>query len=231
MEGYQNFSQDDFDPDVIANQTAEVTQFIVMLDHSSSMADKVTSMNTVTTSILMQELKNCHKAPQIFIKAIDFASSITHRSGFLPIVDLPDDYFEVKNPRGTTALYEAVDEAFQHVSKFRTDLENQGVEVKTCIFVVTDGEQWPSNISAMNAVKDHVAALRKNEAWASTFTINVLGIGDDTNMFRTACIDMGLNPDLVLSVATADVKDIRQKMGVVSQSVSSSSNSGTKVSF
>lgn len=68
-----------------------------------------------------------------------------------------------------------------------------------------------------------------NEAWANSFTINMLGVGTDTN-FRAACIEMGLDPDKCLSTVGTTAGEIRQKMGVVSQSVSSSTGS-TTVSF
>jgi hypothetical protein len=187
-------------------------------------------MNTASRDVFMQELKNSHRKNDILIKNITFCEKVEHKSGFLPILNLQDDYLDVRPQGRATALYEAVDEALNHAIKYREDLEAQGIEVRTTIFIITDGADNASSLGSANRVKTHVANLRSNEAWASTFTINMLGVGDEPT-FRRACIDMGLNPDKCLSTIGATAKEIRAQMGVVSQSVSSSSGGNTTVNF
>lgn len=57
----------------------------------------------------------------------------------------------------------------------------------------------------------------------------MLGVGKES-IFRAACLEMGLDPDKCLSTVGTTAKEIRAKMGVVSQSVSNSSST-TQVSF
>lgn len=225
MENFQNFNSANFDPNSLANQTSTAICCIVVTDVSPSIDSYVDAMNTASRDVFMQELKNSHRKNDILIKNITFCEKVEHKSGFLPITNLSDDYLDVVPQGRGTALYQAVDEALTHAISYREDLEAQGIEVRTTVFIITDGEDNSSALKSADNVKQHVAALRSNEAWASTFTINMLGVGNEPT-FRRACVDMGLNPDKCLSTIGATAKEIRAQMGVVSQSVSSSAQAG-----
>ena len=226
METFQNFNAQNFDPNSLANQTSTAIMCVVVTDVSPSISNYVDAMNTASRDVFMQELKNSHRKNDILIKNITFCEKVEHKSGFLPILNLQDDYLDVKPQGRGTALYQAVDEAVSHAVSYREDLEAQGIEVRTTIFIITDGEDNSSSLQSLNSIKAQINALRSNEAWASTFTINMLGVGNEPT-FRRACIDMGLNPDKCLSTIGATAKEIRAQMGVISQSVSSSAGAAT----
>lgn len=226
METFQNFNAQNFDPNSLANQTSTAIMCVVVTDVSPSISNYVDAMNTASRDVFMSELKNSHRKNDILIKNITFCEKVEHKSGFLPILNLQDDYLDVKPQGRGTALYQAVDEAVSHAVSYREDLEAQGIEVRTTIFIITDGEDNSSSLQSLNSIKAQINALRSNEAWASTFTINMLGVGNEPT-FRRACIDMGLNPDKCLSTIGATAKEIRAQMGVVSQSVSSSAGAAT----
>ena len=230
MEGYDNIGFDNFDPDALAQQTSEVILFTTVIDTSGSIYGYVDAMNNATRDLFMKELSGSHKADQIVVKSLEFNDSVIHKSGFMPIKNLPSDYLEVKNAGGMTALYQGVLEAYENLESYRNDLEDQGIVCKSNIFIVTDGSDNSSPRDAAAKVKAKIEELRKNESWVNTFTITMLGVGPDTKMFEKSCREMGLDPSKCL-VTTADPsKDIRKVMGVVSQSVSSS-NQAQVVSF
>ena len=179
FETYQSFSQDNFDPNEIANLTSSVIQFVVVLDVSPSISSFYRDMNVALSDIFMKELKGCHRKDDIMVKCITFCDKVVPKSGFMPILNLPDDYLRV-TPQGTgTALYKAVKEAMSDVTSYRDELENQGIDVRTNIFIVTDGEDNGDNGSDLSSVNQMISDLRKNEAWAQSFTISMLGVGDD----------------------------------------------------
>lgn len=230
MEGFQNFNTgNNFDPNSLANMTSTVIMFVVINDVSPSISSYAKQMNEITEEVFMKELKNCHRKSDIVVKGIDFCDAISHKSGFMPILSLPDDYLHVV-PQGTsTALYDAVLIGLDNAIEYRKDLENQGIEVRTCIFIVTDGQDMCSSNDATVKIKKIVEELRTNEAWISSFTINMLGIGEE-RYFKDSCIKMGLDPTKCLVTVGNSASEIRKHMGVISQSVSSSSSS-TTVSF
>lgn len=229
QEGFQNFNQQNFDPNSLANQTSTVIMFCVISDNSISVQSYSTAMNTAARDVFIQELKNCHRKSDIVVKNIVFGSDVQHKSGFLPILNVPDDYFDIDPVGRSTSLYQAVLEGLEHSMKYRADLEDQGIEVRTSVFISTDGEDNSSPAGATGKIKAIVQSLRSNEAWAGSFTINMLGVGNAAN-FRQSCINMGLDPDKCLVEVSTSAGDIRKQLGVVSQSVSSSS-AGSTVNF
>lgn len=228
-EGYQSFGSANFDPNQMANLTSSAIMFVVVLDVSPSIRDFAQDMNLAAREIFMRELKECHRKDDIIIKGITFCDIVEHKSGFLPIVNLQDDYLDVTPTGSGTALYQAVLEALDSAVSYRADLEGQGVDVRTCIFIITDGADISSKANVPAQIRKKVEELRTNEAWVASFTINMLGVGKES-VFRAACVEMGLNPDVCLSTIGKSAAEIRKQMGVISQSVSSSSKAAT-VSF
>lgn len=227
---FQNFNNSqNFDPNALASLTSTVIMFIVVNDVSPSIRDYADTMNTVSKEVFIGDLRKSHRKDDIVVKAITFSDKVEHKSGFTPIVNIADDYFDVAPTGGGTALYQATLEALQHTIKYREDLEDQGIEVRTAIFISTDGEDNSSPGGAAGSVKKIIADLRKKEAWASSFTINMLGVGNP-RYFEEACTDMGLDHTKCLVTVGNSASEIRKQMGVVSQSVSSS-NGGATVNF
>lgn len=229
MEGFQNFNTASFDPNSLAQLTSSVIMFVGVLDVSPSIAPFQDNMNTALQDVFMKELKNSHRHADIVIKAITFNDQVFHKSGFMPIDNLQDDYLEVKASGRGTALYDAVLQALQHANEYRKDLEEQGVDVRTNITIITDGMDMSSSTNSSNEIKKIIDDLRTNEAWSSSYTITLIGVGRDAD-FRGAAIEMGLDPTKALVTIGTSAAEIRRQMGIVSQSVSSSS-SNTAVSF
>lgn len=227
MEGFQNFNNSqNFDANSLANMTSTVIMFLVVNDVSPSISSYATSMNTIARELFMKEFKNCHRKNDIVIKTVTFSENVEHKSGFMPILNLNDDYLDVAPTGRGTALYDAVLEGLEHTIQYRKDLEDQGIEVRTSIFISTDGEDNSSNVSSSGKIRSLVEDLRRNEAWASSFTINMLGVGKP-QYFENACKDMGLDHTKCLVTVSNSAEEMRKQMGVVSQSISSSSGSVT----
>ncbi len=225
---YQNYAQPNFDPNKVANQTSTVIQSVVIIDVSPSIASFEDDMNTAMSEIFMNELRNSHRKDDILLQGIEFCESVKFKSGFQPLTELDDDYLKVHNQGSGTAIYDAMLLGLQSVKSYREDLEAQGIEVRTNIFLITDGESNSDKHDSLDKLKKLIAELRTNEAWISNFTISMFGVGD-SNSFTKTCKDMGLDPDKCLSTVGTSAKEIRAMMGVVSKSASSSTAS--KVSF
>jgi len=203
--------------------------FIVINDVSPSIRSYETTMNTVAREVFINDLKSSHRKDEIVVKALTFSEKVSHVSGFMPILNVQDDYFDVHNQGSGTALYDAVLQGLQAAIAYRQDLEEQGIEVRTALFISTDGEDNSSDHNAAGNIKKLIEDLRRNEAWAGSFTINMLGVGNPS-YFEKACDDMGLDHTKCLVTVGNSASEIRKQMGVVSQSVSSGAG-GPTVNF
>lgn len=226
--GFQSFDQQDADPNNFAKMTSSAIMFAAVLDISPSVRPYAQDMTMAMRELFMGELKKSHRKNDIIIKAITFNDQVQHRSGFAPIINLADDYLDIDPPsRGTTALYRAVYEALESTFKYRNDLEDQGIDVRSNICIITDGEdnESPDYAPKVKALLDE---LRRNEAWAGSFTITMIGVGQQVN-FEAACKEMGLDLSCLVKI-DCSAAEIRKQMGVVSQSISSSAP-GAPVKF
>lgn len=227
QEGFQSF-QSNFDPISLVNQTTSAILFSFVGDVSPSIESFEDEMNAVTENVFMKELKGSHRKEDIVIQAILFNERVTFKSGFQPILNISDDYLHIKGSGSGTALYEAVAKALEATISYRNDLENQGINVRSNICIISDGRDNSSAYGSADKVKGYLKEIRENEAWANTFTITFIGVGSK-NVFEQSCIEMGLDPNKVLVAISGSAEEIRKQMGVVSQSISS--NAAATVTF
>jgi uncharacterized protein YihD (DUF1040 family) len=221
QEGFVNYNGANFDPNQMAQMTSTVIQSVVVLDKSPSISSYVDPMNTAMSDVFMNELRGSHRKDDIVLQCVEFCEKVTFKSGFQRLVDVADDYL-ITSPQGSgTALYSAVYEAMKSVKSYREDLEAQGIEVRTNIFIITDGEDNSSSTSDLINLKQMIKDLRSNESWINTFTISMFGVGSSSS-FEASCREMGLDPSKCLSTVGTSAKEIREMMGVVSKSASSS---------
>lgn len=228
-EGFQNFNAQNFDANSLANLTSSVIMFVLVADVSGSVSSYDTAISTALDDIFLNELKGSHRKDDIVLSKIEFGYGSNVKFGYTPLNDIQPGMLAIKGTEGATALYEAVEMALEKAMEYRKDLELQGIDVRTNICIITDGEDNASTPANLKGVNDLVVELRKNEAWASTFTITMIGVGDQAN-FTAATKAMGLDPAKCLVEISTSAADIRKMMGVVSQSVSSGAG-GTNVQF
>jgi len=222
---FQNFNQANFDPNQLAQLTGTVIQLVVVLDVSPSISNYVDDMNTATTEVFMDELKNSHRKDDIILQCVEFCEKVTFKSGFQPLMHLSDDYLHVKPQGNGTALYSAVLQSCESVKGYREDLEAQGIDVRTNIFIITDGEDNSSKSGDLSKLNTFISELRSNEAWINSFTVSMFGVGK-VGTFTDSCKQMGLDPQKCLKTIGTSAKEIREMMGVVSKSASASATAG-----
>lgn len=228
-EGFVNYNNANYDPNQIAQQTSSVILNVVILDTSASISSFKDIMNQTTNEVFMQELKNSHRKDDIMIQGIEFDKDVRFKSGFQPITSLDDKYLEITNLGPATALYAALLQGLKSTISYREDLEAQGIDVRTNIFLLTDGSDNQSTRQDLTELNQLITSLKTREEWIASFTISMFGVGD-AGTFTQSCKDMGLDPTKCLSTVGTTAKEIREMMGVVSKSASSS-NAAVTVSF
>lgn len=158
----------------------------------------------------------------MLISVIEFNDKIDVVSAFQPISDLKD--FNVQH-YGCTNLYGAVLAGLENAVQYRKDLENNGISVKTLVFIITDGEDNEGVDPSL--VKQKIDEIYQDESNCFSFTVMMFGLGDEAN-FDEAREKMGIKPEM-LGKLGATAKDLRKMVSFISSSVSSSA-SGQNVS-
>lgn len=207
--------------DVSNIQEAETINVVFVVDKSASTNRFIHDLNN-TLNEFLHEFQRSHVASKMLISVIEFNENVDVVSAFQPISDLKD--FNIR-PCGCTNLYGAVLAGLENAVQYRKDLENNGISVKTLVFIITDGEDNCSIDPSL--VKQKIDEIYQDESNCFSFTVMMFGLGDEAN-FDEAREKMGIKPEM-LGKLGATAKDLRKMVSFISSSVSSSA-SGQNVS-
>lgn len=196
-------------------EVAETINAVFVVDTSSSVHSYGKELNNALNEFTARMQKS-HAASNLFVSIIEFNDNINVTTGFRPISEIqPIDLI----PRigGTTALYKACTVGLKNALDYRKDLENAGVNCKTLLFVITDGEDNASGSVHASDVKSIIDDLLKEERNFFSFESILFGVGTDVN-FETAQKEMGIK-HLAKVGTTAD--EIRKMINFISSSITS----------
>ena len=227
MENYAlpdfNIDFGNFDPQEITSD--ETINAVLAIDISPSVNAYIKDMNEAFADFI-REMQNSHIAEKLMVSIVEFNDSVAIRNGFQPIDTLQADQISFRPCGAGTALYDAVLTSIGNAVNYRTNLENSGVNCKTLVFVITDGEDNSSKVTAKK-VKDVLDAILAKEQSAFTFETILFGVGNDAH-FEKAQQEMGIKN---LARVGNTGKEIRKMIGFISASISNSSVADTPISF
>lgn len=215
-----DFSANNFDPANIA--TEETINAVFAIDLSPSVTSYLPEL-TAAINDFIQEMQKSHVADNLFVSVIEFDETVRVVSGFQPITNLQLKPFKISG--GGTALYDATKVAITMALDWRDSLQRGGVNSKTLIFVITDGEDNSSARNADAQVKAMHADILKDERNAFGFTSILFGVGTQAN-FENAQKDMGIQH---LGKVGTTGKELRKMISFISSSISSAS-AGSSIS-
>lgn len=223
-----------FNPDDV--EVEDTINAVFVIDVSGSVGGYVNELNKGINEFT-QRMQKSHVAEKLFVSIVEFGSRAEIMSGFQPISQIPTlDFTPSVNGKlgGLTALYDGTKMGLENALNYREGLENAGVNCKTLLFVITDGEDNNSNHRASD-VKDIITKLMTDERNIASFESILFGVGKGAGMetyFKSAAVDMGISPDGTQYVATIDntADDIKKMIAFISSSVSSGSIKGTAIS-
>ena len=204
---------------------AEYTLATIVMDASSSVdpfaAQLVQAIKTI--------FKACDKSPRrdnLMLRLTQFAGQLTELHGFKLLSAINEkDYDNVLQIGGSTALFDAMDEAIQATGTYGKQLTSQEFLVNAIVVVVTDGQDNTSNITDPAQVKKSLQAVRCAENLESILLILVGVTNDDVTLntyLQTVKDETGCNQ--YVSIGTATPGKIAKLAAFVSQSISSTSS-------
>jgi uncharacterized protein YegL len=204
---FANFNPEDIEVD-------ETINAVFVIDTSYSVSGYVNDLNYAFNDFI-QSMQKSHVADKLFVSLIEFSEKVEVTSGFRPVSSIPAMDFSRKLG-GWTSLYDASLTGLKNAVDYRQNLENSGVETKTLLFVITDGEDNSSK-NPPSKIKSIMEKLKKDEHSAFSFTSVLFGVGNQAN-FEKAQKDMGI--EHLAKIGTSG-KEIKKMIGFISQSISS----------
>jgi len=159
---------------------AEWTLVAIACDVSGSVGGFERDMEAAVKAVV-EASRLSPRADHLMLRLIAFDNSVREVHGFKPLADCrPADYDRALAIGGTTALFDAAHNTVAATVQYGAALSQRGMAVNAIIFVITDGDDNASTVSAA-AVKHAIAEAVRGEALESVQTllvgVNVKGTG------------------------------------------------------
>jgi len=207
-----NLDFGNYNPDEI--EIDETINAVFVIDTSYSVMTYIRELNHAFNDFV-ETMQKSHVAEKLFVSVIEFHNKVRVKSGFQPIKNLKKANF-AKSIGGATALYDATKLGIENALQYRETLENSGVETKTLLFIITDGEDNMSK-TPPHLIKKVLDDVKKDEQSAFSFTSILFGVGNQAN-FKKAQQEMGIQH--LAEIGTSGV-EIKKMIAFISQSISS----------
>lgn len=204
--------------------SVEYTLVTIVVDASGS----VTPFAKQLEACLKTVYKACDKSPRrefLLLRVVQFSETLREIHGFKLLGSIKeDDYTNALNIGGSTALFDASDEAINATSTYGSMLIKQDFSCNAIVVVITDGENNRGSIMSAAPVKRAISTARRAENLESLTTILVGVTNDDVNLnsYLTNFRDEG-GFDSYVSIGTATPGKIAKLAQFISQSISSTS--------
>jgi hypothetical protein len=190
----------------------DVTLACFVVDASSSMAS-VASAVIEAYNAELRALRGARTATEILVSTITFADAPTCLHGYSKVADAPLLDAGSYRANGSTALYDAVLDAFARLTAYRTMLLDNGVRSRAIVTVLSDGEDNVSQKRALD-VKQAATKLLRDEGTVLAFA----AFGDPGTRKALAGVAAQLGFPSVIT-ASHSPAEIRRVLGQVSQSL------------
>lgn len=212
-----NYNFGNYNPNDV--QVEETINVVFLVDTSGSVNKYAVDLNNAFNEFV-DRMQKSHAADKIFVSMIEFNNEINVVHGFKPMAEV--QHIDI-TPRikGTTALYKATDVALQNALDYRESLENAGVNSKTLLFILTDGQNNEDGDPAV--VKNKIATLLQEERNIASFNSILFGIGNEPAEFEAAQKDMGIE---CLATVGHTADEIRKMITFISSSITTVSTGG-----
>lgn len=205
--------------------TSEYTLASIVVDTSSSVTDFAAQLEQTVKTVF----KACDKSPRrnnLMLRVTEFNDSLNEIHGFKLLSSIQEtDYNGTINPRGMTALFDAMDEAVSATATYGKQLTSQDYFCNAIIFVITDGQNNRGAIMIPDTIAKSLAAARKQESLESVNVV-LIGVTNDDNNLDAYLQDVkdkaGVNQ--YVSIGKATPGKLAKLADFVSQSISSTSS-------
>jgi uncharacterized protein YegL len=203
----------------------EYTLVTIVVDTSGSVCSYKTEMENSIKEVV-SACKHSPRADNLMIRIVTFNSQISELQGFKLLADCNEkDYNNCLSPCGTTALYDAANNAISATNDYAKKLGDSDFGANAIIVIITDGCDNDSNEATMNDVKKSLQTALREESLESLLTILVgVGIGDYPDV-GTILNDFKDNAGLTqyVEIKDANAKTLAKLAEFVSKSISSQS--------
>ncbi len=203
--------------------STEYTLVGLAADDSGSIFSFASEINRCVADTV-EACRRSPRADSLMIRVTSFDQRLTEFHGFKPLADCKgDDYRNVVRGGGSTALFDAAQNAVQAVTDYGDQLQKADFSVNGIVVVVTDGDDNAS-IATANSVGQALKAAVTGEKLESLVSILVgVNVTDSHMKRRLEEFAQQAGFTQFVDAGKADAKSLAKLADFVSKSISSQS--------
>ncbi len=203
----------------------EYTLVTIVVDTSGSVCSYKKEMEDAILQII-DSCKFSPRADNLMIRLLSFNDDIEEIHGFKLLEECDmGDYDDCLNIRGTTALFDATENAISATMNYGMSLVNNDFDVNAIIAIITDGMNNTGKIRSPKKIKEALKKVVKEENLESLLSI-LIGVGtqDDQNVssYLNDFKDIAELTQYV-EIKNANAKELAKLAEFVSKSISAQS--------
>ncbi len=205
---------------------SEYTLVTVVCDTSGSVQPFAAQLELMLKTVF----KACNKADNarrenILFRLTQFNDGLTELHGFKELGKInEDDYTNILQLGGMTALFDAADEALKVSEAYAEHMVQMSFDVNAIVFIITDGQNNIGRIRDASAIRHTVETVIRSEKLMSVVTVLVGVTNDDTNLDAyLSTFKNDANLSQYVSIGKATPGKLAKLAQFVSQSISSTS--------
>lgn len=205
--------------------SSEYTLVTLAIDMSSSVSYYNTELKQCIKTII-ETCKKSNRAENLMIRLTSFNSQIFEEHGFktLSLINI-DDYTQIRNPSGMTALYDACIDSIEATEQYGKTLTDQEFETNGVLYIITDGDDNRSQHS-LSDVAERFKKLKYTESLESLQTF-LIGVNVNESVFKNYLDDFKntVGFDEFISIENANTDTLSKLANFISKSISLQSQS------
>jgi hypothetical protein len=202
--------------------STEQTIVTVVVDKSSSLHGYDRDLE----SMVQEAIKSCQKSPRadsLMARVVTFSSKEEELHGFKQLNNIDtDDYNNSINTGGCTTLFDTTHNAIIATKDYGKMLVDQDFSANAIIFVITDGCDYGSSLSARE-VKKVISETRKAEYLDSIAVVLIGMTGESGTKDRLMSFKDEAELDEYIDMGEVSSAKLAKLAGYVSKSISSTS--------
>jgi hypothetical protein len=203
---------------------SEYTLVTIVVDVSGSVDPFRKEMEAALKTVV-QSCRRSPRADNLMLRIVLFDNQVQELHGFKPLPDCNEgDYVGCLPSGGMTALFDATYSATKAMTQYGADLTKNDFQVNAALFIITDGMDNVSKVSAP-MVAEAIQEARTSEALESIMPV-LIGVNTDASTGLNQWLDnfkAQAGFQQYVTIAGATEKELAKLGGFISKSISSQS--------
>ena len=198
---------------------SEYTLVAISADSSGSVHGFAREIEGAIKNVV-QACAHSPRAENLMLRLTRFNTTLEEVHGFKPLMECdPDSYDGSLDPGGGTSLYDAAHNAVESITNYGCSLKQHHFEVNGILFVITDGEDNSSTMTAHSVKEALTDSIEAEQLQALTSVLIGVNVESRALSYQLRAFSTDAGFDHYIQLDQADADSLAKLAKFVTQSI------------